>query len=327
MKPQAIDAAVPSLVEASQNQIDHILSSHSVVMEEVLTNYTLDVAWKQILGLNLKEDEVETFHKNVNDWIGGITNLRVLLKYRVKTSKAGKAHAFLVSLIVDKLNELKESGKPDGSTLSAMLFAEDEDDSNTKRLSQQEIIDNTLLLILAGSETSASTLTVASLLLGLHPDARQKMRAEQQILVSKHGQGITRELLDSECPYLDAVLKETLRLKPVVGGGIPRVMDETMVLDGKQIPKGYTIQFNIGLTHKLDPKISEPDGSHMDVVKGFHPERWFKEETKPSEYMPFGIGARFCLGYNLAMAEMKVFLALFVRHVDYDLLTCPRITS
>ena len=63
----------------------------------------------------------------------------------------------------------------------------------------------------------------------------------------------------------------------------------------------------------------------MDVVKGFKPERWLDDKTKPTplpkptEYMPWGVGPRFCLGYNLAMAEMKVFLALFARKVDFNL--------
>ena len=57
--------------------------------------------------------------------------------------------------------------------------------------------------------------------------------------------------------------------------------------------------------------MKEEDGSHMDIVKGFKPERWLSNEKTPTEYMPWGYGARYCLGANLAIAEMKTFLALF----------------
>lgn len=62
------------------------------------------------------------------------------------------------------------------------------------------------------------------------------------------------------------------------------------------------------------------DGSHMDIRKGFQPERWLDETTKPTEWMPFGEGGRRCLGERLAMAEMKVFLGTMVRKLDkFDL--------
>jgi cytochrome P450 len=199
-----------------------------------------------------------------------------------------------------------------------MVYAKDEEDA-TKFMTREEIIDNALLLILAGSETAASTLTVAMLALGLNKDAFQKLKDEQRQLISEHGEELTRSMLDKDCPYLDAVVKETMRIKPLAGTGAVRIAEETIVVDGKQIPKGYGVAFNIFLTHASDPVVKEEDGSHMDVAKGFKPERWLSDETKPTEYMPFGYGARFCLGYNLAMAEMKVFLALFARRVDYDL--------
>mmetsp|Transcript_35126 Transcript_35126/g.51590 ORF Transcript_35126/g.51590 Transcript_35126/m.51590 type:complete len:396 (+) Transcript_35126:69-1256(+) len=321
MTPESISKAMPSLVEGVNEQIDHLLESPTVAMEDVCTNFTLDIAWRQILGLSLDKSEIPTFHKAVNDWIGGITSLRVLLLPGTQYSKAGKGHAYLVSLIEQKIEELEKTG-PDGSTLSAMLFAED--DERSKKLSRQEIIDNSLLLILAGSETSASTLTVAMLELGLHPDVLQKLRLEQQALVSKYGNTLTREQFDKECPYLDAVIKETMRIKPLAGGGAMRIVQETFVIDGKQLPKGYDVTFNIPMTHEFDPVTKEEDGSHMDVVKGFRPERWLNNSTRPTEFMPFGYGPRYCLGANLAMAEMKTFLALFARRVDFDLVNMSK---
>lgn len=318
MTPEKINVAMPALIASASQQIDQLTLDEPVTMEKVMTNFTLDVAWRQILGLGLKDDEIETFYNAVEDWIGGIIDLRTLLLPGTRFSKSGKAVAYLISKIEEKLEQLEKNG-PDDSTMSAMYFARDEEDP-MKRLTRDEVISNALLLILAGSETAASTLTVATLALGLHKDVLKKLKEEQLAMIAKHGtEEMTRDMLEKDCPYLDAVVKETMRIKPLATTGAMRIAEETIVVDGKQIPKGNRVVFNIYLTHEGDPVVKEEKNAHMDVVTGFKPERWLGESTKPTEYMPFGFGPRYCLGANLAMAEMKVFLALMARRVDFNL--------
>ena len=272
-----------------------------------------------VLGLDLKDDEIDTFYEAVNDWIGGMLSpITSIFPFFNKYRKCGKALTYLISKIDDKLDSLKRNG-PDGSTMSGMYFAKDEDDPS-KCLDRTDIISNTLLLILAGSETAASTLTVSMLALGLHKDALKKLKDEQLAMISKYeGEDMTRDMLEKDCPYLDAFIKEVMRIKPLATTGAMRFAQETFVVDGKQVPKGYGVAFNPYITHFLDPALKEEDGSHMDIVMGFKPERWMHDDTKPTEYMPFGVGPRYCLGVNLALAEMKVFLALFARRVDFDM--------
>lgn len=316
MTPDSIDKAIPSLQKTVNEHIDKILLQSTSVMENVCTNFTLDVAWRQILGLNLEESEIPSFRQAVNDWIGGLFNLRVLFLPGVQYTKPGRAHSYLVSLINKKIDDLHHNG-PDGSTLSAMVFAKDDFDGS--KLTRQQVIDNSLLLILAGSETTASTLTTGILLLGLHPEVFRKIKEEQRNLSATDGGVLSLRQIDRKCPYLDAVIKEIMRIKPFAGGSAVRLVNETFSLDGFQIPKGYNVAFNAYLTHAYDSVTVKPDGSHMDVIKGFKPERWLNDATRPSEFMPFGYGPRYCLGANLAIAEMKVFLSLFSRRVDFDL--------
>eukprot|EP00985_Skeletonema_marinoi_P033639 scaffold41786_cov256-Skeletonema_marinoi.AAC.2 len=99
-----------------------------------------------------------------------------------------------------------------------------------------------------------------------------------------------------------------------------RLVENTVEVDGKQIPKNWFALFNVKQTHWNDPSTFKEDGSHMDVREGFQPERWLDETTKPSEWMPFGEGGRRCIGERLGMAEMKVFLGMMARKLDrYDL--------
>ena len=318
MSPTSIEAAVPSIQAAADAQMEKILSANTIEMEDICNDYTLDVAWKTILGLDLGEDEVQTFHTMVKGWISGMFNPFFLLPFRfpfLKQTKSYKGHQYLVSKVEEKLADLEKNG-PDGSTLSSMYFAEDAED-NSKRLTHQQVIDNALILIFAGSETSATTLTCASLILGLHPDVWAKVKEEQQTIQSKYGDELTKPILD-DCKYLDSVLKETLRIKPIEGMEI-RKTEKTLVVDGKQIPKGWFIFNNVKATHVNDPVLQTDDESHMDVRKGFNPDRWNDEATKPSVWLPFGEGGRRCLGERLAMTEMKIFLATLARKVDYDL--------
>lgn len=266
----------------------------------------------------MKDDETDKFNQAVNDWIIGFLNPVWMILPGRRFSKSAKAFKYLVAKIEERLDELDRSG-PDGSTLSGMYFAKDEEDPS-KKLSKSDIISNSLLLIFAGSETAASTLTVAMLALGLHKDVFQKLKSEQLAMMTKYeGIPMTREMLEKDCPYLDAVVKEVMRIKPLSLTGAMRFAQETFIVDGKQIPKGYGVAFSPGITHLIDPSVKEEDDAHMDIVKGFKPERWLDDTTKPTDYIPFGVGPRYCLGVNLALAEMKVFLALFARRVEFHL--------
>jgi cytochrome P450 len=146
--------------------------------------------------------------------------------------------------------------------------------------------------------------------------------AEQDALVAKHGPSLTKEQIDKECPYLDAVVKETMRLTPVSGGGL-RVTDKTIVVDGKQIPKKWFAMYSAYLTHANDPMTWKEDGSHMSLQDGFEPNRWLDKTTRPTtEFMPWGAGTRFCVGWVLAATEMRIFLAILARKMNaFQLLT------
>jgi len=331
LTPEAVAKGVPALQESSEKVVDRMLSSAAsssdgtVVVEDMCKYLTLDVAWRQIIGLNLKgDDEIAAFHSAVKMWLKSLSNYLLFLlpwpAFLLRSTKTYRAKQYLDEKIMERIDELKSEG-PDGSTMSAMLCATDEEDSSAK-LSKKQVIDNTFLLLIAGSETSSNTLTDAMLLLGLHPEAWDKLVKEQEDLVARRGPNLTKAQIDDECPYLDAVVRETMRICPISGGGV-RTVDETLVVDGVQVPKGWWAMYSVGLTHEADPKTRVEDGSHMDMRAGFRPERWLNEETRPTtEWMPFGAGHRFCLGHNLAIAEMRTFLAVMARKVKaFDLVT------
>ena len=110
-----------------------------------------DIAWKQILGLDLKEEEIPKFHSAVKDWTEGIMNPLLLIPFRVPglmwLTRGGRARNYLVSKVEEQLAQLDKDG-PNSSALSKLYFATDENDS-TAKLTRTQVIHNALILIFA----------------------------------------------------------------------------------------------------------------------------------------------------------------------------------
>ncbi|GAX27404.1 cytochrome P450 family 26 subfamily A [Fistulifera solaris] len=311
VQPNRVRDMVPALQHIAESVLEQ-QSSTTMQMEDVCTSFALDVAWRLIIGLQ-DMDQISIFRYHVKAWLRGI--------YSGANDDWQTSRQFLVNQIEKKLQYLEQNG-PDESTVSGMLFATEE---NERKATKEEIIDNVLLLILAGTETSAATLTNCMLLAGLRPDAWQKVVQEQQEMIEKYGPQLSYEALENDCRYTDGVVRESLRIKPTTGGSM-RGTASTIVVDGYQIPAGWGITYDRYLTHLLDPISREKDELHMDVRHGFRPERWLDEATRPGqEFLPFGVGPRYCLGAELAMCEMKVFLSVLARQMPSFELIYPSI--
>ena len=160
---------------------------------------------------------------------------------------------------------------------SALLLAEDEDG---QRLSDREVRDELVTLLLAGHETTATGLAWCFDLLLHNPAVRERAR-----------QGDER--------YLDAVVKESLRLRPVIPGVGRVVRGEPFRLNGYEVPPGVEINPSIRVMHRRDDLY--PDAS------AFRPERFLADDP-PDTYtwIPFGGGTRRCLGASFALMEMRI---------------------
>mmetsp|Transcript_1846 Transcript_1846/g.3981 ORF Transcript_1846/g.3981 Transcript_1846/m.3981 type:complete len:581 (+) Transcript_1846:187-1929(+) len=349
---KAVAASIPKFEAICRSRIEEMVldqtktnndelpdsNKHVVTAVDVTEAMALDVTWQQVLGLDLQsKDEIDTFHTQASTWLRGVYNkpgspeMETTLEVR----------EYLVQMIENKIAQLKEAGQSDGSTVGGLVFAtmgdvdrdgEDEDETagieanhNKQRtLSNNEVVDNALLLILASTEITSSTLANVLMLMGLHPDVWQCVVDEQKAVVKIHGEPLTDSILEHEFPYLEAVLKETLRILPVTLVS-RRETNKSIIIDGYQIPKGWGVSYNIFLTHKLDDDDDESpnDSSNgMNLIEDFQPSRWLNPETRPKmvDYIPFGAGPRKCPGIVLANTEMKTFLSIFARSVlSYEL--------
>jgi cytochrome P450 len=163
---------------------------------------------------------------------------------------------------------------------SALLLAEDEDGG---RLSDPEVRDELVTLLLAGHETTATGLAWTFDLLLHAPEVLARARVEGD-------------------EYLDAVVKESLRLRPVIPGVGRVVRGEPFHLDGYVIPPGVEINPSIRMIHRRGDLYPDP--------AAFKPERFLSDDA-PDTYtwLPFGGGTRRCLGASFALMEMRIVLA------------------
>jgi hypothetical protein len=123
------------------------------------------------------------------------------------------------------------------------------------------------------------------------------------------------EQLDA-LPYLDRVTRETLRLYPSVFIGVRKAVEEFELL-GHRIPAGRLVAYSPYLTHRLPSIWADPERFDPDR---FDPARPGYREASPYEYVPFGGGARRCIGQSFAILDMKVLLAELARRVRLTLL-------
>merc|ERR1719420_803367 len=113
MNPKALARAVDPIKKASQSQVDKIVASlgSEVAMDEICNDLTLDIAWRQILGLDLStEEEIEEFHKATKEWVEVISSdFSLMMPFRLpwlERTRAYKAKQYLVDQVEKKIAQL-----------------------------------------------------------------------------------------------------------------------------------------------------------------------------------------------------------------------------
>lgn len=179
------------------------------------------------------------------------------------------------------------------------------------RYTKESLIAEMIELLIAGTDTTAHTLSFTMAELALHPEVFQKAQTLVDQVWEKHG-SISIESL-KELTYLRAIVKETLRLYSVASGSSSLQAIKETVIEGITIPKGTKVFWSMLGAGRDAETYPQPEQ--------FLPERWL-EENKGSLSLPmidFGSGAHRCLGEHLAMLEATVMLAQLLRHFNWEL--------
>jgi cytochrome P450 len=177
--------------------------------------------------------------------------------------------------------------------LSLLLRARDE---NGRSMTDAELRDELITMLGAGHETTATGLAFAFELLLRNPAVLTRLRSEIEA--------------GADDRYLDAVVKETLRLRPVIDAA-ERTLTRPRTVAGWELPAGIKVYPGIVLVHMREDLYPR--------AKEFRPERFLDENAESYSWIPFGGGIRRCLGAALAQAEMAEVLRIAIPAVDLRL--------
>ncbi|CEL03105.1 hypothetical protein ASPCAL04262 [Aspergillus calidoustus] len=238
-----------------------------------------------------------------------------IVSYAMQSVERYKAHL--------ALNPDEAGRKP---TLFTKLYGASQGESQKNGeecLSDREIRNDAQSFIIAGSDTTANTLTYLVWSVLRDENIQRKLVAE----LEKSLGGTEKELSDSELrelPYLNQVISEALRLYPAVPSALPRVVPEKgSTLAGYWLPGGATVTTQLYSLHRDAETFDDPERQdlHQDQYTNqanyetrFDPSRWESPSKEMKDaFMPFGAGSRNCVGIHLARMELRLATASFFR--------------
>ncbi|MEB3334285.1 MAG: cytochrome P450 [Cyanobacteriota bacterium] len=291
---QALKGYAPGIAAICDRLVDDLVTAPPpVALARRMRPFAFQVIAEEVLGLH-PEGQTELF-EDFERWASGLFSLPIAYP----TGRLARALAARRRLIQRILGLLPGLTTLQGACDEAGLPLDDAD-----------LADQLLLLLFAGYETTASSLTVVVMLLLRHP-ATLAWLLEELDTVPWPPEGPPMEQLE-RLPRMNAVIKEVMRLAPPVGGVFRRAIAPVRV-GGYTIAPGRVIQVNITATHRRgwDPGEGE----------AFRPERHLEPPPPNSISVPFGLAPRVCLGKPLAELEMRLLLTRLLQGARLSLVS------
>ncbi|KFP99121.1 Cytochrome P450 27C1, partial [Leptosomus discolor] len=204
-------------------------------------------------------------------------------------------------------SQLNRGEEVNGGLLTYLLVS--------KELTLEEIYANMTEMLLAGVDTTSFTLSWATYLLAKHPEVQRRVYEEIVNKLEKDQVPVAHDV--PKLPLIRAVLKETLRLYPVLPGN-GRVTQKDLIVGGYLIPKGT----QLALCHYTTSYSEE----NFSMANEFRPERWLRKDNldRVDNFgsIPFGYGIRSCIGKRIA--ELEIHLALIQLLQNFEIKISPK---
>jgi cytochrome P450 len=315
---QAIAAAVPRMVKESRRTAEALTIGRPFDVTASMTDLTLRIVGHSLLGIDL-HDEVVLVGKAMDvlqTTLAVPRSLPLPLRWPVDRV-VDRAIRNLDGVIERVIAHRQRHPKTDRDLLQMLLDATDPENHDV-HLSAREVRDELVTFLLAGHETTSNTLAWALYLLARYPEILREAQREVNLVLG--GRDPTSDDLE-KLHLLDAILKETMRLYPPAYVLARRAVADTSI-GPWPVPRGSEVVVWIYFTHRDARFFREP--------ARFDPSRFSEKDAEARTklaYLPFGAGARACIGKVFATVEAKVALATILARCGVELRGRDRVAA
>lgn len=303
-----------TMVEYAEQMVNSWQDGQTRDIHEDMMRLTLNIVMKTIFNQDVSEGEAQDIANAVDvalDWFESKRKQGFLILEwfpRPENIRYKNAIQQLDKSVYSIINQRRSSGTNPGDLLSMLMEARDEDDNT--QMSDKQLRDELITLIIAGHETTSNTLSWTWMLLAQYPEVRTKLLEEIDTVL----EGRTPTVADlPRLRYADLVIKESMRLYPAVPTfGREAVKDYE--IDGYTIPAGCAIMISQWVMHRHPKYFENPEV--------FQPERWENDLEKRltrGVYIPFGDGPRICIGKGFALMEAVLLLVTIAQKYQLSL--------
>ncbi|KAJ8129015.1 hypothetical protein O1611_g4615 [Lasiodiplodia mahajangana] len=240
--------------------------------------------------------------------------------------KKGAGREFVVRLSRTRIVEEQEKRKVGHADNEDVVVAEPfvskflaKHEQDPEKFTMQHVMAGCTANLAAGSDTTGISLSAILYYLLRHPECLRKLRRE---ITDFQEQGLLSDSFTfketQQMPYLQAVIKETLRMHPATGLPMERVVPEGgATISGRFFPAGTIVGINSWVAHRN----SQVFGADADE---FNPERWLIDDgdklaAMNRQWIPFGMGSRTCIGRHISTLEISKLIPRIIRDFDFEL--------
>lgn len=304
----AVAAQARTITDIARTNIDSWPVGETFSAAPKMSQLTLDVILRTVIGTS-DPQRLDALRMaipkvlSVNSW-DSLAIANPVLQKRLPWRRLRRRIAVVDRLLYDEIADHRsDPGLSERTDVLAMLIRSADEDGRT--MTDTELRDQLMTLLAAGHDTTATGLAWALERLIRNPAVLET--AVQAAKASAAG-----DLAGDD--YLDAVIKETLRMRPVVFD-VGRILKSPVEIGGYVLPAGVMVVPAMGLVH-ANPELYCAPGI-------FDPQRMVGATLSPTTWFPFGGGNRRCLGANFAMVESRVVLREVLSRVDLRTTTAP----